>query len=830
MMYGFFTARRCGVLAAVLMAACSGESNPLPPLGGEPASSITEPTLVGYAKLPAATFAPGPTSGAHLGADPDINLQPLPFVGKQPVQGFSAVHDRGDGTFLAMADNGFGAIENSADFNLRVYKIRPDFKTADGGTGEITVEGYVEISDPYKKIPWTITNHFTPDRVLTGADLDIESMMVAPDGTLWFGDEFGPFLIHADQTGRLLDPPIPLPDLDDKDKKLEVRSPQNPFNEEATTVRIMNAVSAHARSFGNKRVPVVSPAFQLLVDGDEATVVDSRKTPPDGSGLGAAASEIMDVESLHKAGYPIVPYTVNDLEQMLKLMKLGVDGIISDRPDLLRQALAAFDADENGTPGDYLDEDGLIDPSKFDAQGHRGGRNLRPENTLPAFEVALDNLMSTLELDAGIASDGIPVVSHDPHIQAEKCRRADGAAYEPEGEVLIKDFTAAELQATYVCDKLFRGPEQLNGAELSPVTAAFALAERMPSIYAVPRLEQVFAFVDSYIAYYKTGAGSLQPEASLRWRNAQRVRFNIETKVNPHAQYASRTIDADDFAEIVASTIAAHGLEERADIQSFDARTLLYVQEMFPEIRTVYLFGDFPLYDDATIAGSDDSTNLQDDNGQSTPWLAGMYWPYRTTALTAPFRAQQSGGFEGMALSPDGTKLFPLLEKTLTAGTEKTLLIHEFDLAKKAYTGVRYDYVLEGKGTNIGDFILVDDTRGLVIERDGTKGDLTGFKTIYEVTLPEGGGKLEKKLAVDLMKIKDPEKLSPPGSEGDIGVGEVFAFPFTTIEAVVLLGPSRIGVLNDNNYPFDAARHAGTKLPDDDEFIVIDLGRKLVSK
>ena len=42
----------------------------------------------------------------------------------------------------------------------------------------------------------------------------------------------------------------------------------------------------------------------------------------------------------------------------------------------------------DGTPGDYLDADGLVDIKKFDAQGHRGGRGLRPENTLPAMEGA----------------------------------------------------------------------------------------------------------------------------------------------------------------------------------------------------------------------------------------------------------------------------------------------------------------------------------------------------------------------------------------------------------------------------------------------------------
>ena len=153
--------------------------------------------LEGRAVLPAATFVEGPTSGQQLGTNP-INGQPVPFLNKQPVQGFSAVQDNGDGSFNVMPDNGFGALENSADFHLRVYHIRPDFKTKDGGSGAIAVLGFFELHDPDKRIPFTITEQFTDERILTGADFDIESMERAADGTLWFGDEFGPFLLHTD--------------------------------------------------------------------------------------------------------------------------------------------------------------------------------------------------------------------------------------------------------------------------------------------------------------------------------------------------------------------------------------------------------------------------------------------------------------------------------------------------------------------------------------------------------------------------------------------------------------------------------------------------------
>ncbi|MGH3090497.1 MAG: esterase-like activity of phytase family protein [Rubrobacteraceae bacterium] len=181
------------------------------------AAQTPETTLEGRAILPAETFAPGPSSGSELG-DEEINgIQP-PFE-SQPVQGFSAVLDAGGGSYLAMPDNGFGEKGNSADFLLRLYRITPDFKSARGGSGEIAVEDFIQLRDPAGLIPFGITNEDTPDRLLTGADFDIESVRRDANGDLWFGEEFGPFLLHTDATGELLEAPVPLPG---------VKSPENP--------------------------------------------------------------------------------------------------------------------------------------------------------------------------------------------------------------------------------------------------------------------------------------------------------------------------------------------------------------------------------------------------------------------------------------------------------------------------------------------------------------------------------------------------------------------------------------------------------------------------
>ena len=176
-------------------------------LAAAPAAAHRNSTLTARATLPADATWPAPFPGAP-------NTEPVPAPGStQPVGGFSALLKAPwrDG-YLAMPDNGFGNKANSRSFLLRVYAVKPD-------RGDVRIQGAINLRDPHHKIPFALVNEGTEQRYLTGGDFDIESFRIDRRGTLWFGDEFGPFLLHTDASGKVLEQPIPLPG---------VRSPDNP--------------------------------------------------------------------------------------------------------------------------------------------------------------------------------------------------------------------------------------------------------------------------------------------------------------------------------------------------------------------------------------------------------------------------------------------------------------------------------------------------------------------------------------------------------------------------------------------------------------------------
>ncbi len=350
----------------------------------------------------------------------------------------------------------------------------------------------------------------------------------------------------------------------------------NPWSE------LMVKAAAHAAAHGAV-IPVLSPV--------------DRTVAPAAFGLPITTPTVA-VQALQAQGVRVVPWTTNDPEAMRAVIRTGVDGLISDRPDLLQQVLT----EERAARPD--------DPKlkRFVVSAHRGGRGLRPENTLPSFESGLDQLATELETDTGVSTDHVSLIWHDQFYNPQSCRRTDGRPYTMDNRVYLRDISSAEAQSTFVCDKLHFGAAQKNDLLLSPVAVAFAAREHMPSPYAPTYAAQLFRFAAFYAEYYSTGAGRNMPHAKERAANARTVHFNLETKIvpdyvppavaeRPEAKampelVRNHTVDPQTFVTTLAGAVTKAGLESRCDIQSFDFRTLQLVEEQFPKIPTFYLTED----------------------------------------------------------------------------------------------------------------------------------------------------------------------------------------------------------------------------------------------
>jgi hypothetical protein len=221
------------------------------------------PVLEGRAVLAAQTYAPGPPSGAFF-AGQTINGVSFPTP-SQPAIGFSGITDgRSPGEYLAMPDNGFGTKDNSRDFELRAYYITPDFKTANGGTGAVAIgfDDYIAFRDPNNKAGFDIIHKDLADPrhgLLTGADFDPESIQRGPNGDLWLGDEFGPWILHFDADGVLLETPIAMPD--------GLMSPQNPHLVGSATVARSRGLEGMAISPNGQTLTFILEG-QVLADTD----------------------------------------------------------------------------------------------------------------------------------------------------------------------------------------------------------------------------------------------------------------------------------------------------------------------------------------------------------------------------------------------------------------------------------------------------------------------------------------------------------------------------------------------------------------------------------
>ena len=231
-----------------------------------------------------------------------------------------------------------------------------------------------------------------------------------------------------------------------------------------------------------------------------------------------------------------------------------------------------------------------------------------------------------------------------------------------------------------------------------------------------------------------------------------------------------------------------------------------------------------------------------------SPDAPGVLMPGAPDAKPTAFDVKRSKGFEGMASSKDGSKLYALLEGALwneaakayeNVGGKQYLRVLEFDVKTEQWTGRHWKYVMEANHHAIGDFNMIDANMGLIIERDNGEGtadkacpadqkrtdcfhDLAKFKRVYKIEMSDAnvGGEIRKIGYIDLMNIQDPQRLAKkPLNNG------VLTFPFFTIENVDVVDGTHIVVGNDNNLPFSSSRDPNKA--DDNELVLLEVGELL---
>jgi glycerophosphoryl diester phosphodiesterase len=194
---------------------------------------------------------------------------------------------------------------------------------------------------------------------------------------------------------------------------------------------------------------------------------------------------------------------------------------------------------------------------KFDLQGHRGARGLRPENSIPAFQVALDSGVTTIELDLAVTKDRRVIVSHEPWISSAICMKPNGSPIDP-GEEKTLNIYQMDYEEVSAFDCGSKGNE------------SFPAQIRQETIK--PLLTDVIIAVEKHIKSF----------------SQYEVDYNMEIKSSPSGDDKFHPTPQV-FSDLVYSLVEQYLPMERIVIQSFDFRVLKYWHKKYPEIRLAAL-------------------------------------------------------------------------------------------------------------------------------------------------------------------------------------------------------------------------------------------------
>lgn len=226
----------------------------------------------------------------------------------------------------------------------------------------------------------------------------------------------------------------------------------------------------------------------------------------------------------------------------------------------------------------------------FDFQGHRGGRDARPENTLISFAYGMEIGETTLEMDMQMTKDGHIVISHNPFMSPNLAKGPDGK-YVKAGQYDIRTMTLAEVK-------------QFDIGTMNPNAGDYFEGHGKTQIAVpgttMPTLEEVFELANSY--------------------GNHNILFNIETKsyADPLDPGYKNNPDIVTFVKTVNDIVKKYHMEDRVTLQSFDWRTLTEMKKINPNITLVALSSEQESW------GRQEGCYLKIYDKKASPWLGGL--------------------------------------------------------------------------------------------------------------------------------------------------------------------------------------------------------------
>ena len=197
-----------------------------------------------------------------------------------------------------------------------------------------------------------------------------------------------------------------------------------------------------------------------------------------------------------------------------------------------------------------------------DVQAHRGGMGLLPEESLEAMLHAVDLGVNTLEMDICVTKDKQVILSHDRYFSHRMTTRPDGSPV-LEGEPR---------------EYLWHMPYDSVAKYDVGIRRDAEMPEQQPVATPKRKLAEVVTAVETY-----TKEHQLAP-----------MNYNIEIKSDPNCDGGIEGRDWPEYHEFVDICIAVMdslGLGDRLIIQTFDTRSLKYLNEAYPGHHLSYLVG-----------------------------------------------------------------------------------------------------------------------------------------------------------------------------------------------------------------------------------------------